>query len=52
MYRIELLTENNRMVMKADNFIKFVEAQRLQIFNERDETVYTVFNGIIIERLE
>lgn len=52
MYNIEILTENNRMLMKSDNFTKFVEGQRLQIFNERNETVYTVYNGIIVERTE
>ena len=52
MYNIEILTENNRMLMRADDFTEFVEAQRLQIFNERNETVYTIFNGIIVERIE
>lgn len=52
MYKIELLTEDNRMLMKSDDFSKFVGGQRLQVFNERNETVYTVFNGIIVERIE
>ena len=52
MYNIEILTENNRMLMKSDEFTKFIEAQRLQIFNERNETVYTIYNGIIVERIE
>ena len=52
MYKRELLTEDNRMLMKHHNFIKFVEAQNLQTFDERGETVYTVFNGIIVEKIE
>ena len=52
MYNIEILTENNRMLMRSDDFTEFVAAQRLQIFNERNETVYTIFNGIIVERTE
>ena len=52
MYKIELLTEDNRMLMKHENFTKFVEGQRLQTFDERGETVYAVYNGIIVERIE
>ena len=52
MYKIELLTEDNRMLMKHENFVKFVEGQKLQTFDERGETVYTVFNGIIVERID
>ena len=52
MYKIELLTEDNRMLMKYENFVKFIEGQKLQTFDERGETAYTIFNGIIIERIE
>ena len=52
MYKIELLTEDNRMLMNHENFSNFVGSQRLQVFNERNETVYTIFNGIIVERIE
>jgi len=52
MYKIELLTEDNRILMNHKNFTKFVEGQRLQVFDERGETVYAVYNGIIVERIE
>ena len=52
MYKIELLTEDNHMLMKHEDFTKFIEAQRLQVFNERNETVYAIFNGVIVERIE
>ena len=52
MYDIELVTSDNRIVMNPDQFKKFVNSQQCVVFNEKGNSVYTVFNGIIIEMME
>ena len=52
MYDIDLVTDNNRIIMRPEQFKKFVNSQQCVIFNERGESVYTIFNGVIIEMME
>ena len=50
MYDIKLVTEDGRFLMSSEQFKNFVNSQHCVIFNERGETAYTVYNGVIIER--